>query len=139
MSAPHEVEIGQQLPPLTVRVNRADLIRYAGASLDFNPVHWNERFATEVGLPGVIAHGMLTMAFASRVVTDWVDDPTALLEHGVRFTKPVVIPDDPDGTEVEFTGTVADKGPDGTVRVKLSATCAGKSVLARAYAVLRLE
>ena len=79
---------------------------YAGASGDFNPIHWNERFAKAVGLPDVIAHGMLTMASAGRIVTDWVGDPGAVIEYGVRFTRPVVVPDDDRGAAVEITGVV---------------------------------
>lgn len=98
--------VGAQLPPLTVRLTRADLVRYAGASTDFNPIHYSDRFAAAVGLPGVVAHGMLTMATALRVVTDWVGDPARVRSYGVRFTKPVVVPDDDDGAEVVFSGTV---------------------------------
>ena len=84
-------EAGHQLPPQTFRVTRADLVRYAGASGDFNPIHWSDRVATGVGLPGVIAHGMFTMALAGRAVTAWVGgDPDAVVEYGVRFTRPVV-------------------------------------------------
>ncbi|MFY9292018.1 MAG: MaoC/PaaZ C-terminal domain-containing protein, partial [Methylorubrum rhodinum] len=72
--------VGTELPEQVYRVTRADLVRYAGASGDFNPIHWNERIATTVGLPGVIAHGMFTMALAGRAVTDWTGDPGALLE-----------------------------------------------------------
>lgn len=75
-------------------MTRATLVQYAGASGDFNPIHWNEKFAVEVGLPDVIAHGMFTMAEAIRVVTDWAGDPGAVVEYGVRFTKPVVVPND---------------------------------------------
>src|SRR5690606_20683004 len=98
------VNVGDQLPPLSVRITRAQLVRYAGASLDFNPIHWNERFATEVGLPGVIAHGMLTMALGGRLVTDWLGDPGRLIDYSARFTRPVVVPDDDTGALVEFTG-----------------------------------
>src|SRR5690348_15568556 len=98
-----EVEVGAELPPLTVQVTRATLVRYAGASGDFNPIHWNERFAREVGLPDVIAHGMFTMASAARAVTDWAGDPGALVEYGVRFTKPVVVPDDDEGARIEVS------------------------------------
>jgi acyl dehydratase len=91
------VEVGTELPARTFPVDRADLIRYAGASGDFNPIHWNEKFAKEVGLPDVIAHGMFTMAEAIRVVTDWTGDPGALVDYGVRFTKPVVVPNDDKG------------------------------------------
>lgn len=87
-----DVEVGTELPAQTFGVTRATLVQYAGASGDFNPIHWNERFAKEVGLPDVIAHGMFTMAEAIRVVTDWTGDPGAVVEYGVRFTKPVVVP-----------------------------------------------
>lgn len=89
-----DVEVGTELPAQTFPVTRATLVRYAGASGDFNPIHWNEKFAKEVGLPDVIAHGMFTMAEAIRVVTDWLGDPGAVVEYGVRFTKPVVVPND---------------------------------------------
>ena len=85
--------VGDQLPAQDFPIGRADLVRYAGASGDFNPIHWNERFAKAVGLPDVIAHGMFTMAAAIRVVTDWAGDPGAVVEYGVRFTRPVVVPD----------------------------------------------
>jgi len=132
-----DVEVGTELPSLTVTLERVDLVRYAGASGDFNPIHWNQRFAQAVGLPDVIAHGMLTMATAGRVVTDWVGDPGAVLEYGVRFTRPVVVPDDA-GAVVEITGSVAEKREDGTVRVDLVARFDGATVLGKAQAVVRL-
>ena len=92
--------------PLSLRVTRADLVRYAGASGDFNPIHWNERFAVGVGLPNVIAHGMLTMALAGRLVTHWIGDPAAVVGYAARFTRPVVVPDDDEGVTLEVTGTV---------------------------------
>src|SRR5699024_6452006 len=85
--------VGSELFTVTRSVDRARLVRYAGASGDFNPIHWNERFALEVGLPGVIAHGMLTMGLAASALTDWLDDATDLLSYGVRFTRPVAVPD----------------------------------------------
>ncbi|MFD7891140.1 MaoC family dehydratase, partial [Streptomyces albidoflavus] len=88
-----DVEVGTELPAQSFPVTRATLVRYAGASGDFNPIHWNERFAKEVGLPDVIAHGMFTMAEAIRVVTDWTGDPGAVVDYGVRFTKPGGVPD----------------------------------------------
>lgn len=133
-----DVEVGTELPSLSVDIKRVNLVRYAGASGDFNPIHWNQRFARSVGLPDVIAHGMLTMATAGRVVTDWVGDPGALLEYGVRFTRPVVVPDDDAGATVEISGRVAEKRDDGTVRVDLTATFAGSTVLGKAQAVVRL-
>jgi acyl dehydratase len=133
-----ELEVGQQLPTLVVRITRADLIRYAGASCDFNTIHWSDRVAAQVGLPGVIAHGMLTMAQAVRVVTDWTGDPSALTEFSARFAKPVLVPDDDDGAEVEFTGQVAALLPDDVVRIDLTATCDGERVLTVARAFVRL-
>jgi acyl dehydratase len=133
-----DVEVGTELPSLTVGLQRVNLIMYAGASGDFNPIHWNQRFAQAVGLPDVIAHGMLTMASAGRVVTDWVGDPGALVEYGVRFTRPVVVPDDDAGATVEISGRVAEKRDDGTVRVDLTATFQGSTILGKAQAVVRL-
>ncbi|GAA2916119.1 MaoC family dehydratase [Streptomyces thioluteus] len=135
-----DVEVGTELPAGTFPVTRDTLVRYAGASGDFNPIHWNEKFAKEVGLPDVIAHGMFTMAEAIRVVTDWTGDPGAVAEYGVRFTKPVVVPNDEKGAVVEVTGKVAAKLDDEarTVRVDLVATSAGQKVLGMSRAVVRL-
>ena len=136
MTAGSDVQVGDALPAQSFRVQRADLVRYAGASGDFNPIHWNERAATSVGLPNVIAHGMYTMAVVVRVVTDWVGDPGAVVEYSVRFTRPVVVPDAA-GALLEVVGTVAAKEDDGTVRVDLTATVDGQTVLAKARAVVR--
>ncbi|WP_309118036.1 MaoC family dehydratase [Saccharothrix sp.] len=133
-----DVKVGDELPPLTLRITRADLVKYAGASGDFNPIHWNERFATEVGLPGVIAHGMLTMGMAIRVVTDWTGDPGAILEYGVRFGRPVPVPDDGEGALVEVTAKVTKLLDDGTFKVNITAQHDGKSVLGGASARVRL-
>ncbi|MDW4909446.1 MaoC family dehydratase [Streptomyces sp. ADMS] len=133
-----EVEVGTELPAQTFPVTRATLVRYAGASGDFNPIHWNERFAVEVGLPDVIAHGMFTMAEAIRVVTDWVGDPGAVVEYGVRFTRPVVVPNDDKGATIEVSGKVGAKLDDHKVRVDLLAMCAGQKVLGMSRAVVRL-
>jgi acyl dehydratase len=133
-----DVEVGTELPAQTFPVNRATLVRYAGASGDFNPIHWNERFAKEVGLPDVIAHGMFTMASAIRVVTDWAGDPGAVVEYGVRFTKPVVVPNDDQGATIEVSGKVGAKLDDNKVRVDLVAMCAGQKVLGMSRAVVRL-
>jgi acyl dehydratase len=130
-------KVGDQLPAQEFPIGRADLVRYAGASGDFNPIHWNERFAKEVGLPDVIAHGMFTMATAVRVVTDWAGDPAAVVEYGVRFTRPVVVPD-PDGTTLSVSGEVREVHADGLVEVALTATVGGETVLAKARALVRL-
>ncbi|HVW44145.1 MAG TPA: MaoC family dehydratase [Amycolatopsis sp.] len=128
---------GQEIPPLQVRVTRDQLVRYAGASLDFNPIHWNERFAKGVGLPDVIAHGMLTMALAGRLVTEWLGDPGKLIDYSCRFTRPVVVPDTEQGAVVEFTGKIADVHDDGSARVAITATFEGKTILGKATAVVR--
>ena len=133
-----DVEVGTQLPTITVPLQRVDLVKYAGASGDFNPIHWNQRIAESVGLPNVIAHGMLTMASAGRIVTDWVGDPGAVIEYGVRFTRPVVVPDDDAGAVVEVSAVVADKREDGTVRVDVTAKFEGQTVLGKAQAVVLL-
>ena len=137
MTRPAGVEVGTELPEQTYRVTRADLVRYAGASGDFNPIHWNERVATSVGLPNVIAHGMFTMALAGRAVTEWTGDPGALDEYQVRFGRPVVVPDD-DGAELTVQGRVAALLDDGRARVDLTVTSGGEKVLSLARAVVRL-
>jgi len=131
------VEKGTELPPLSLHVTRADLVRYAGASGDFNPIHWSDRVASSVGLPGVIVHGMLTMALAGRIVTDWAGDPSAVRSYGVRFTRPVVVPDDDTGALVEIAGVVKDV-VDGVATVAITATFDGKTVLGRAIAEVAL-
>jgi acyl dehydratase len=131
------IVVGTELPPLTVTLRREDLVRYAGASGDFNPIHWNDRMAAALGLPGVIAHGMLTMASAVRVVTDWLDDPADLVEYGVRFTKFVVVPDDDKGATVTFSAKV-DKLTDGRAEIDITALAGEEKVLGRARAVVRL-
>ncbi|SDH65377.1 MaoC like domain-containing protein [Actinokineospora alba] len=131
MSTP---QVGDPLPTIEVTLTRADLVRYAGASLDFNPIHWNERFAREVGLPDVIAHGMLTMAIAGRVVSDWGGE---LVDYSARFTRPVVVPDDDKGALVEVSGKVGAVNDDGTVRIDLTAKFDGKTVLGKPVAVIR--
>ena len=132
------LDVGTVLPPLTVRFTRERLVRYAGASTDFNPIHYSEHFAAQVGLPGVIAHGMLTMGAALRVVTDWVGDPAAVTAYAVRFTRPVVVPDDDAGAEVTFEARVT--AIDGSVvTVGIDATCAGVKVLGAARAEVDRE
>ncbi|WP_405100721.1 MaoC family dehydratase [Micromonospora sp. NBC_01412] len=126
-----------ELPTKTFRVTRADLVRYAGASGDFNPIHWSDRFATGVGLPGVIAHGMFTMALVGRAVTEWAGAPDAVVDYGVRFTRPVVVPDDDDGIEVEVTAKVKDTTEEGLTRLDITVKCRGEKVLSQARAVIR--
>ena len=129
------LEPGAELPTQRYAVRRADLVRYAGASGDFNPIHWSDRVATSVGLPGVIAHGMFTMALAARAVAGWADGGE-VVELGCKFTNPVVVPDDDEGVEVEVAGTV--KGvADGLVTIALQVTCGGQKVLGMPKAVVR--
>jgi acyl dehydratase len=131
------VELGTQLPSLTVRFTRERLVRYAGASTDFNPIHYSEYFAAQAGLPGVIAQGMLTMGTALRVVTNWIGDPGRVTSYFVRFTRPVVVPDDADGVEVQFSASVS--GIEGSlVTVSIEAVCDGQKVLAAARAEVDL-
>ena len=132
------VEVGTELPEQVFRVTRADLVRYAGASGDLNPIHWSDRTATSVGLPGVIAHGMLTMAVAGRAVTAWTGDPSALVEQHVRFGRPVVVPDDDRGAEITVRGKVGALLDDGRARVDLTVTSDGDKVLSLARAVVAL-
>ncbi len=131
------VQEGTELPPLEVRVTRADLVRYAAASGDLNPIHWSDRVAADVGLPGVIAHGMLTMALAGRLVTAWAGDPSAVRSLGVRFTRPVVVPDDDTGALVELSGRVTAVA-DGVATVAVTARFDGRTVLGRAVAQVAL-
>jgi acyl dehydratase len=133
-----DVAVGTELPEQVFSVTRADLVRYAGASGDFNPIHWNQRVATDVGLPDVIAHGMFTMALAARVVTAWVGDPGAVVDYQVRFSRPVVVPDDDTGAEVTVRGTVGALLEDDRVRVDLTVTSGGEKVLSLARATVRL-
>ena len=131
-------EVGAELPEQTFPVTRAALVRYAGASGDFNPIHWNQRIATSVGLPDVIAHGMLTMALAGRAVTAWAGDPGALEEFHVRFGRPVVVPDDDSGAEVTVRGKVGALLDDDLARIDLTVTSGGEKVLSLARATVRL-
>ena len=126
-----------ELPAKTFRVTRADLVRYAGASGDFNPIHWSDRFATKVGLPGVIAHGMFTMALVGRAVAEWAGAPDAIVDYSVRFTRPVVVPDDDEGTEIEVTAVVREVTEDGLTRLDVTAVCRGEQVLSQARATVR--
>lgn len=126
---------GDVLAPVTYRVTRADLVRYAGASGDFNPIHWSDRVAVAVGLPGVIAHGMLTMALTARAVSEWTGG-AEVVELGCKFTHPVLVPDDDDGAEVVVAGTIKDVA-DGLTTITLEVTCEGQKVLGMPKAVVR--
>jgi acyl dehydratase len=133
-----DVTAGAELPPVSYPVNRLSLVKYCGASGDFNVIHWNERIARSVGLPNVIAHGMFTMAQAGRYVTDWAGDAGAVVEFGVRFSAMVVVPDDDTGATIEVSGTVEEKLDGNLVAVALTARSGDAKVLTRARAVVRL-
>lgn len=133
------LHVGSALPTRTYQVTRGDLVRYAGVSGDLNPIHWSDRIASDVGLPGVIAHGMLTMAFAGQAITDWLGDPAAVEEYGVRFSRPVVVPDDDTGTEVTVDGVVKKDLDDGRLQVDLTVRSGGVKVLGQARAIIRTE
>jgi acyl dehydratase len=135
--AAEHIAVGSELPALIVRFTRATLVRYAGASGDFNPIHYSDHFAVKVGLPGVTAHGMLTMGTALRVVTDWVRDPARVTSYFVRFSNPVVVPDDEHGVEVTFTARVAAVESD-RVSIAIEATSGGQKVLGAARAEVNL-
>ena len=128
-------EPGTVLPAQEYAVTRADLVRYAGASGDRNPIHWSDRVATSVGLPGVIAHGMYTMALAARAVETWAGGPGRVREIGCKFTKPVVVPDDDAGVLVRVAGTVRAVDED-TATLALEVTCGDQKVLGMPKAVV---
>ncbi|MDQ0074903.1 MaoC family dehydratase [Arthrobacter oryzae] len=138
-----ELAVGQDIGSRSITVSRQDLVKYAGASGDFNPIHWNEAFATGVGLPGVIAHGMFTMGAAVQLVTDWAGDPAAVVDFQTRFTKPVLVTDttgtEEPGAVIEVSGAIGALDADaGTARVDLTVVFNGQKVLMKAQAVVRL-
>ena len=133
-----DVEVGTELPAVSYPATRLSLVKYCGASGDFNVIHWNERIARSVGLPNVIAHGMFTMAQAGRFVTDWAGPGAIVAEFGVRFSAPVVVPDDDAGATIEVTGKVEEKLGDNRVALALTARSDGTKVLARTRAVVKL-
>lgn len=130
-------EVGQIVAERTVHLTRESLVRYTGASGDFNPIHYRDDVAARVGLPGVLAHGMLTMGIGASVVTDAVGDPARIIDYGVRFTKPVVVDPD-DGAEVRYEARVA-KIDDGIARIDLTVTFDETKVLAKAQANVRID
>lgn len=132
-----QLSVGGVVADREYRVTREHLVRYAGASGDFNPIHWSDRVAGSVGLPGVLAHGMLTMALAGRLLTDWLGDPAAVVEYGVRFSRPVVVPDDDSGAAVRVTATVTDVRADGLVGVSIEVRVDDAKVLTQARALVR--
>ena len=132
------IAVGDELPTIEKFFTRAQLVAYAHASGDMNPIHQDETVAKSVGLPDVISHGMLTMGAAIQVVTDWVKDPSAVIDYSVRMTRPVVVPNTTEGVQVTFGGKVGAINEDGTIRVDLSAIFAEQTVLGQARALVRL-
>jgi acyl dehydratase len=130
-------EVGFELPVKEFKITRADLIKYAGASLDFNVIHWNERIAKSVGLPNVIAHGMLTMGKAIQIVTDWVDNPAKVIDYQVRFAAPVVVPDDDLGATLEVSAKITENLGD-RIKIDIQARSEGAKVLGKAVAIVKL-
>lgn len=139
-----ELTVGQDIGTRSIDVTRQDLVKYAGASGDFNPIHWNESFATSVELPGVIAHGMFTMGAAVQLVSDWAGDPAAVVDYQTRFTKPVLVTDttgtDQAGAVIDVTGVVGalDAGAR-TARIDLTVVAAGQKVLMKSQAVVKVS
>jgi acyl dehydratase len=130
-------EVGFELPTKEFKITRADLIKYAGASLDFNVIHWNERIAKSVGLPNVIAHGMLTMGKAIQIVTDWVDNPAKVIDYQVRFAAPVIVPDDDLGATLEVSAKITENLGD-KIKIDIQARSEGAKVLGKAVAIVKL-
>lgn len=132
------LEVGQVIGTTEFLLTRDSLVRYAGASGDFNQIHYRDDVAHAVGLPGVLAHGMLTMGAAVQVAVDWVGDAGRVVDYQVRFTKPVVV-DPVDGAVLVVTGKIgAIDAEAGTVRVDLQAVFNDTAVLGKAQAVVRL-
>ena len=129
------MEVGAVLPEKVFYIDRELLKQYADASGDQNPIHQNEEFALSVGLPNVIAHGMLTMALVGKYVSDFAGGSAKVLEYGARFTKPVIVPAD-EKVDLTVSATVSELGDD-TISLTLSATSAGVKVLGMAKAVVR--
>ena len=133
-----EITVGNELPELRVNVTRSTVVRYCGASTDFNEIHFSDRHARAIGLPGVVAHGMWTMGAGLKVITDWIGDPAKVLSYFVRFTRPVVVPDTDEGVEVVYTAKVTDVA-DEIAKLSLTAHCGDDAVLGAARAEVRLD
>lgn len=134
-----ELSVGEVVAERTFPLSRDSLVRYAGASGDFNPIHYRDDVAASVGLPGVLAHGMLTMGTAVQVVVDWIGDPGKVVDYQVRFTRPVVV-DPADGAEIVVTAKVGQLDAEaGVARIDLAVTFGGQAVLGKAQARVALS
>ena len=130
-----ELTVGDVVAQRTVHLTRESLVRYAGASGDFNPIHYRDDVAARVGLPGVLAHGMLTMGLAVEAIVPWLGDSGRILEYGVRFTRPVVV-DAEAGADVEVVATVGALDEE-TLRIDLTVSSAATTVLGKAQVRVR--
>jgi acyl dehydratase len=132
-----ELIVGDVIAERSVHLTRESLVRYAGASGDFNPIHYRDDVAVAVGLPGVLAHGMLTMGIAIGTVEQWLGDPARVLEYGVRFTRPVLV--DPEtGADVHVSAKIGAIDDD-TARIDLTVTAAATTVLGKAQVRVRRD
>ncbi|GGL67143.1 acyl dehydratase [Curtobacterium citreum] len=133
------VEVGTVVAERTVHLTRDSLVRYAGASGDFNPIHYRDDVAASVGLPGVLAHGMLTMGLAVQPVSEWLGDRGTVQRYGVRFTRPVVV-DPQQGADVTVIAKVGTVDADGRPqRIDLTVTAGGPTVLGKAQVTVVLR
>lgn len=132
-----QIAVGDQLPALELQLTRPDVVRYSGASTDFNPIHYSDRMAQAIGLPGVVVHGMWTMGAALRIVTDWAGDPARVASYFVRFVNPVPVPDTDEGTTVEVHAQVSAVA-DQLATIAIEAIHDGSKVLGAAKATVRL-
>ena len=133
-----DLHVGLELPAQEFFFTRVDLIKYAGASGDFNVIHWNERVATEVGLPSVIAHGMLTMGTVIRVVTDWLGDPGKVTSYSARFTRPIPVPDSDEGATIKVTAKITELVEHNQAIISISAIHNDVTVLAKTVVTVTL-
>lgn len=132
------LEVGQEIGSIEYRLTRDSLVRYAGASGDFNPIHYRDDIAKAVGLDGVLAHGMLTMGAAVQVAINWIADPGRIVDYGVRFTKPVFV-DAAKGAVLTVSGKVGEIDVENSiVRIDITASCADVAVLGKAQARVRI-
>jgi acyl dehydratase len=138
VTAATDLAVGQVVAERVIHVSRDALVRYAGASGDFNPIHYRDDVAQRVGLPGVLAHGMLTMGAAVQPVVDWAGGAHRIRDYQVRFTRPVVV-DPEEGAELAITAKVgAVDAEAGTARIDLTVRAGDTTVLGKAQVVVAL-
>ena len=132
------LEVGQEIGSIEFLLTRDSLVRYAGASGDFNPIHYRDDIAKAVGLDGVLAHGMLTMGAAVQVAVDWIGDPGRVIDYGVRFTKPVFV-DERNGAVLTVSGKIGEIDAENSIaRIDITAVAADLAVLGKAQARVRI-